>query len=167
MKNDSTTRKAKPKKKAAHRTSAKKRAAPARSREVKAIGKLVRPTLQDGAKAAPKRFLVERQTFDVKGFCGCYRLVRPDLTRLTGYSQRSVDQWAAGDAPSSPARKQLQEVGRLLDGLAKIMELDYVGTWLKEPNDAFDGSTPLQVIERGESDRIWKMIYQIQTGDPG
>jgi hypothetical protein len=41
-----------------------------------------------------------------------------------------------------------------------------VGEWLKTPNEAFDGSTPLQVIERGESDRIWRMIYQLQTGEP-
>jgi hypothetical protein len=53
-----------------------------------------------------------------------------------------------------------------LDGLSEIMEPDSIGAWLKEPNDAFDGSTPLQVIERGESDRLWRMIYQIQTGEP-
>ncbi len=104
--------------------------------------------------------------FSVKDFCGRFRIVRPDLTRLTGYSQRAVDQWAAGDKPSSAAQKQLREVVRLFDGLADIMESGYVGEWLKTPNEAFDGSTPLQVIERGESDRIWRMIYQLQTGEP-
>jgi hypothetical protein len=38
---------------------------------------------------------------------------------------------------------------------------------MQEPNPAFDGSTPLQVIERGESDRLWKMIYALESGDPG
>jgi len=104
--------------------------------------------------------------FNVKDFCGRFQLVRPDLTRLTGYSQRAVDQWAAGDKPSGPAQKQLTEVVRLFDGLADIMETDYVGEWLKTPNEAFDGSTPLQVTERGELDRIWRMIYQLQTGEP-
>jgi hypothetical protein len=32
---------------------------------------------------------------------------------------------------------------------------------------AFDGSTPLQVIERGETDRIWRMIYELEFGEPG
>jgi hypothetical protein len=113
-----------------------------------------------------KKAAASLQEFSVKQFCARYRLIRPDLTRLTGYSQRSVDQWATGDAPSTPARKQLREVVRLLDGLSEIMEPDSIGAWLKEPNDAFDGSTPLQVIERGESDRLWRMIYQIQTGEP-
>jgi hypothetical protein len=31
---------------------------------------------------------------------------------------------------------------------------------------AVDGSTPLQVIERGETDRIWRMIYELQSGAP-
>ena len=122
------------------------------------------------AKKAQKMFGMTLPTpvsgFSVKAFCGRYRIVRPDLTRLTGYSQRAVDQWAAGDKPSSAAQKQLRELVRLFDGLADIMESAYVGEWLKTPNEAFDGSTPLQVIERGESDRIWRMIFQLQTGEP-
>jgi hypothetical protein len=33
-------------------------------------------------------------------------------------------------------------------------------------NPAFDGSTPLQVIERGETDRIWRMVYELESGEP-
>ncbi|MCB1127797.1 MAG: DUF2384 domain-containing protein [Verrucomicrobiae bacterium] len=117
-------------------------------------------------RLSAKPTFVVGSAFDVKGFCGRFQLIRPDLTRLTGYSQRSVDQWATGDTPSSPARKQLKEVARLFDALSDVMEAQDIGTWLKEPNPAFDGSTPLQVIERGENDRLWRMIYQLQTGEP-
>jgi hypothetical protein len=102
--------------------------------------------------------------FQVKAFCARYKMPRTDLTRLTGYSQRAIDKWAAGDEPGQAARKHLRELSRLVDQLAELMEPGYVGTWLKTPNDAFDGSTPMQVIERGESDRLWSMIYQLQTG---
>ena len=54
----------------------------------------------------------------------------------------------------------------LFDALADIMETGYVGEWLRTSNPAFEGSTPLQVIERGETDRIWRMIHQLQTGEP-
>lgn len=115
-----------------------------------------------------KRILrpVRGASFDVKGFCRNYQLVRPDLTRLTGYSQRAVDKWAGGDEPGPAAKKQLRELGRLFDALAELMEDDYVGEWLKTPNNAFDGSTPIQVIERGEGDRIWQMIFRLETGAP-
>jgi DNA-binding transcriptional regulator YiaG len=118
----------------------------------------------------PPRSRIQRprtaDPFDVKRFCRNYQLVRPDLTRLTGYSQRSVDKWAAGDEPGPAAKKQLRELVRLFDALADLMESRYVGEWLKTPNEAFDGSTPLQVIERGENDRIWRMIYRLETGEP-
>ena len=38
---------------------------------------------------------------------------------------------------------------------------------LQEPNSAFEGSTPRQVIEPGETDRIWPMIYTIESGAAG
>ena len=102
----------------------------------------------------------------VKDVCKRYHLVRHDLTRLTGYSQRAVDQWASGKQPAAPARKQLTELVRLFDALADLMTPKNIGAWLKAPNEAFENSTPLQVIERGEQDRIWQMIYHLQKGIP-
>jgi len=34
------------------------------------------------------------------------------------------------------------------------------------PTDAFDGLKPLEVIERGEVDRLWRMIYLLEAGLP-
>lgn len=106
------------------------------------------------------------EDFNVKGVCKRFQVVRPDITRMTGYSLRSVDKWAAGEKVAAAPKRRLNEAARLLNALAEIMEPSSVGEWLKEPNEAFEGSTPLQVIERGESDRIWRMIYLIETGEP-
>lgn len=125
-----------------------------------------KPQTAKGRKRASIGTATVSTTFDVKAFCRQYKVVRPDLTRLTGYSLRSVDKWAAGDKPSATARKNIRELVRLFDALSDIMDTGYVGEWLKAPNEAFDGSTPLQVIERGESDRIWRMIYFLETGEP-
>ena len=59
------------------------------------------------------------------------------------------------------------ELTRLFDVLSDMVDSKAIGKWLKEPNPAFDGSTPLQVIERGETDRIWRMIWELQTGNTG
>lgn len=93
-------------------------------------------------------------------------VARADVTGLTGFSQRTVAAWAAGTQPSPAAQRQLVELQRLFDALSDLMETRYVGEWLKTPNPAFDGSTPLQVIERGEGDRIWRMVSQLETGEP-
>jgi len=60
-----------------------------------------------------------------------------------------------------------REVTRLLDALAGVIDKKIIGQWLQRPNQQFDGSTPLQVMERGETDRLWRMIWQLRQGHSG
>ena len=62
--------------------------------------------------------------------------------------------------------RRLTEIKRLFAALEKLVSPEAIGPWLKDPNHAFDVSTPLQVIERGETDRLWRMIYELQSGEP-
>lgn len=95
-----------------------------------------------------------------------YRLSHDAITRMTGFSQRAVTNWNQGAKPSASTLKRLIEMKRLFAALERLVTPDAIGEWLKEPNPAFDGSTPLQVIERGESDRIWRMVYELESGEP-
>ncbi len=96
-----------------------------------------------------------------------FGMPQPVLVRLTGYSARSVAKWSQGESPSPKQEKALVETDRLLDRLGQLMEPAQVGRWLKTPNPAFDGSTPLQVVERGEIDRLWRMLFELESGQPG
>ncbi len=103
----------------------------------------------------------------VKELAAKFGLRQEALSRMTGFSLRAVAEWVGGKEPSAPAKRAFCEMDRLLDALARLMEPREVGKWLKEPNPAFDGSTPMQVIERGQADRIWRMLYSIESGEPG
>lgn len=96
-----------------------------------------------------------------------FGLRQETLSRMTGFSLRAVAGWASGKRPSAPVQRALTEMDRLLDALARLMEPKDVGGWLKEPNPALEGSTPVQVIERGQIDRIWRMLYFVESGEPG
>jgi DNA-binding transcriptional regulator YiaG len=96
-----------------------------------------------------------------------FGLRQDTLSRMTGFSLRAVAAWSNGKTPSTPVRRALVEMDRLLDNLARLMKPKDVGRWLKEPNPAFDGSTPVQVIERGQTDRIWRLLYFLESGEPG
>src|SRR6266404_1065292 len=89
------------------------------------------------------------------------------LSRMSVFSLRAVAEWASGKAPSAPAKTVFTEMDRLLDALARLMQPKEVGQWLKQPNPAFDGSSPVQVIERGQIDRLWRMLYHAESGEPG
>jgi hypothetical protein len=96
-----------------------------------------------------------------------FHLAQPVVVRLTGFSPRSVAKWAQGETPSQKQEKALVEMDRLLDGLARVMDAKEIGRWMNTANAAFDGSTPAQVVERGETDRIWRMLYDVESGQPG
>lgn len=93
-----------------------------------------------------------------------FGVTQDDLSRVTGYSIRSIAGWESGRPISNPARQKFMETKRLFAALAELMPAEAVAEWLREPNDAFDGQPPLHLIELGESDRLWQMIHQIDAG---
>jgi hypothetical protein len=102
----------------------------------------------------------------LKDMTARYGLSYDTLTRMTGFSLRAVSNWSQGSKPSSSTGRRLTEIKRLFAALEKLVFPEAIGPWLKAPNPAFDGSTPLQVIERGETDRIWRMVYELESGEP-
>ena len=110
---------------------------------------------------------IAKGEFSVRTFCDSFGVTQDAFTRLTSFSPRAVAHWASGRTPGGSAQKRLTELTRLFDALSDMVEAKAIGEWLKRPNPAFDGSTPLQVIERGETDRIWRMIWELQTGNTG
>ena len=126
---------------------------------------------QSSKQAEPRPALTypphQPTALELKEFCGSYDLTQEMLTRLTGFSLRAVANWAKGEKPSDSSRRRLNETNRIFAALDRLFNKETIAGWLKEPNPAFDGSTPLQVIERGETDRIWRMIYELESGEPG
>lgn len=96
-----------------------------------------------------------------------YGLSNEILSRVTGAAPRTIAYWNSGKAPQRSSTQKVKEVTRLFDALADIIKAKAIGPWLQRPNKQFDGSTPLQVIERGESDRLWRMIWQLREGSSG
>jgi DNA-binding transcriptional regulator YiaG len=116
-----------------------------------------------GSAAQPAK----TKPFVIREFCQEYAVTQDAFTRLTGFSPRAVAHWAQGRKPSGSTTRRLAETKRIFAAMEELLAKEAIGPWLKEPNQAFDGSTPLQVIERGETDRIWRMIYELQSGEPG
>lgn len=100
--------------------------------------------------------------------------VRADLgvsrrlfARLTGYSERAIAGWEAGRDLSEASRQRMLETRRLEKALSRVMKASAIASWLEEPNRAFRGLKPLEVVERGEVDRIWRMLFELESGTPG
>jgi DNA-binding transcriptional regulator YiaG len=104
---------------------------------------------------------------DIKEFCRQTNLTLDVFTRLVGSSRRALATWLSGDPPSRANKRNLAELSRLFEALGELVPSSQIGSWLENPNPVFEGSTPVQVIERGESDRIWRMIWELRGGNSG
>lgn len=94
------------------------------------------------------------------------KLSQTVFARLLPASTRSIAALEAGAKPSESIARRLTELERMSTALAEIMNENAIGSWLQCPNQAFDNLKPIEVIERGENDRIWSMIYFVRSGVP-
>lgn len=63
--------------------------------------------------------------------------------------------------------RQNSEVIRSIElALGRVMRPEFVEPWLRTPNPAFEGRTPVEVIEDGEAERIRRMIHELESGTP-
>ncbi|MEX0728977.1 MAG: antitoxin Xre/MbcA/ParS toxin-binding domain-containing protein [Planctomycetaceae bacterium] len=62
---------------------------------------------------------------------------------------------------------QANKENGLLDALAEFVREESLGKWLQTPNEAFGGLKPIEVIDRGEIDRIGEMVYFLRSGVGG
>lgn len=91
------------------------------------------------------------------------QLKQPEFARLV--SVRSLATLEKGTTPPTEVvSRRLTELQRLTTALSEVIKLESLGVWLQTPNAAFDGLKPLEVIDRGESDRLWTMIYYLRSG---
>ena len=93
-------------------------------------------------------------------------LNRRDLARLLSFSERAISEWESGKPLSEPARRKIAETERFLTALGKLVDAAEIPDWMQVPNDAFGGLKPLEVIERGEIDRLWRMLFFLESGVP-
>ncbi len=91
-------------------------------------------------------------------------LSRKLFSRLTGFSERAIANWEGGGKPDEPGLRRIRETERFQERLAEVVQPDAIPEWLDTPNPAFDGLKPLEVIERGEIDRLWNMIFYLESG---
>ncbi len=85
-----------------------------------------------------------------------FRLSRERLARLIGVSAKTIERWEA--RPTRPARDETRERMAQLREIAELGATVYsrerLADFLTAPLAEFDGRTALQLIERGEADRV-------------
>lgn len=115
------------------------------------------PQIQQEQQTSPPRTL--RQIREEMG------LTQEELGRLLGFSTRWVAaQEARPPAAEATADRHVTEIVRLHEALTQVVQGSSVRGWFVRPNSAFEGLKPLEVVERGQIDRLWQMIFFLESG---
>ena len=86
------------------------------------------------------------------------------MARILGVTERTIIDLEAGRPLSEGIGRRVTELGRLQKQLSKVVQPRAIGRWLLEPNDAFDGDAPADLIAKGKVDLLWKMIFELRSG---
>lgn len=93
---------------------------------------------------------------------------RETFGRMINASVRTIAEIESGRRTElGKLSRSYTEVQRLYNALSEVVDSVCLDDWFKAPNDAFDGFKPMEIIERGEIDRLWEMVYRLRSGVPG
>jgi transcriptional regulator with XRE-family HTH domain len=93
-------------------------------------------------------------------------VTRELFARLTGFSVRAIAGWEAGRPVSEAGRRRVLEMKRLHELLAEGMRPEFIARWLVSPCEGLGGLKPVEALERGEADRLWRAAHLIGSGMP-
>jgi DNA-binding XRE family transcriptional regulator len=86
-------------------------------------------------------------------------VTRESFARLIGFSVRAIAGWEAG-------RRRVLEMKQLRELLAEGIQPEFIARWLETPCEGLGGLKPVEVLERGEVDRLWRVALLIGSGMP-
>ena len=95
-----------------------------------------------------------------------FGMTRSKFSRMTGLSERTLASVEGGKQIGEAGLRRLREIDRLRERLARVMKPEFIPQWLETPNDTFSGLKPIEVLERGEIDRIWTLLFHLESGTP-
>lgn len=87
-------------------------------------------------------------------------------TSLLHCTPRSLILWKSKQPPNQAILIRLKELNRLYQALAALMPPEEIPAWMNQTNDYLDPLTPMEVLNRGQIDRLWQIIHNVGSGMP-
>ncbi|MGF1572027.1 MAG: hypothetical protein ACFCU1_03055 [Sumerlaeia bacterium] len=116
---------------------------------------------------APATYLKASQVNPFKELRTRYRFKQNEMHRLAGISLRNLSALETNQKqPTEQDQRKLREMEALLEELAEIIQPTEIHRWMTKANPYFKGATPLQLVERGDIDQLWRLIWRMKHGIP-
>lgn len=77
-----------------------------------------------------------------------------------------------GDDPNADFIHRLRSIGNKLEyndirtRLGRLIKPEFIDSWLNTPNKTLDNERPIDLIHTGDTVRLDRMIYVLESGEP-
>jgi hypothetical protein len=87
-----------------------------------------------------------------------------DIAQVTGAAPSTVGHWVRGDRdPSGVRAERLAELSAIVERLARVIEPSRIPVWLRKPVPALDDEKPIELLQRGEWQRVARLISSLES----
>jgi hypothetical protein len=88
-----------------------------------------------------------------------------EIGGITGVSERSVQNWAAGKSrPEGDSRDRLPELKYVIEGLSDVYEDEGIEIWLHSRQRVLGGRSPLDLLREGRFDVVLDAVDRLAGG---
>ena len=91
---------------------------------------------------------------------------RNQLAYVMNASDRAIVNWEQGDPMSPVYAAKLREIQSVYNELKQLMKPNEIGPWLLTEMEEFEGRTPVDLISKGETGRLWASLFYLRSGMP-
>jgi transcriptional regulator with XRE-family HTH domain len=87
-----------------------------------------------------------------------------DIARATGAGVSTVGAWLRRTrSPRGERAERLAELSAIVERLARVIKPTYIPVWLHKPVPALDDEKPIDVLAKGEWQRVARLISELES----
>lgn len=87
-----------------------------------------------------------------------------DIAAATGSDPTTVVAWMASRrSPTGERRIRLIDLSAIVERLREVMDPGYVPIWLNKPVRSLDNERPIDLIRRGQSAAVLRVVTQLEN----
>lgn len=60
-----------------------------------------------------------------------------------------------------------QDLETFRQRLAMVVKEEFIEEWLDRPNSAFGDRKPIDLVNQGDFEPLFRMLYRLESGEPG
>lgn len=105
------------------------------------------------------------QVRTIEQITGDFSISIETLARFLNTTSRTVMRWKKeGVNPSSHHRERLEKIAYIDRRLRQVLKPDAIERWLRAYNDSLGGKRPVDLLAKGQYDRLLSAIAQLEEG---